>query len=199
MWRAAGDRSADFSFYTKRATLAAVYSSTSLFQLKLTIENLKKSWGFLDLHNETPRKIPKIWIKLKNLAERPESLPRDKEGLEPGRRADLPLRPLESPRPTKDTQRAPPAWPGVRARKISSIVYSDAADGPSRRSNSASATVSAPLSAPIWSAFALSSTSSGWGSVFPFNGPVQMPVFVSQGIDPLFKAHDGSLSNRCKP
>lgn len=33
MWRLAGDKSTDFSFYTKRITLAAVYSSTLLFWL----------------------------------------------------------------------------------------------------------------------------------------------------------------------
>ncbi len=31
IWHAAGDRSADFSWYTKRAILAAVYSSTLLY------------------------------------------------------------------------------------------------------------------------------------------------------------------------
>jgi ubiquinone biosynthesis protein COQ9 len=33
IWRAAGDRSADFSWYTKRAILAGVYFSTLLFWL----------------------------------------------------------------------------------------------------------------------------------------------------------------------
>lgn len=33
IWHAAGDRSADFSWYTKRATLAAVYGTTLLFWL----------------------------------------------------------------------------------------------------------------------------------------------------------------------
>jgi ubiquinone biosynthesis protein COQ9 len=34
IWHAAGDRSADFSWYTKRALLAAVYGTTLLFWLR---------------------------------------------------------------------------------------------------------------------------------------------------------------------
>ena len=34
IWHAAGDRSADFSWYTKRAILAAVYGATVLFWLR---------------------------------------------------------------------------------------------------------------------------------------------------------------------
>ena len=34
IWQAAGDRSADFNWYTKRATLTAVYGSTMLFWLR---------------------------------------------------------------------------------------------------------------------------------------------------------------------
>jgi ubiquinone biosynthesis protein COQ9 len=33
IWRAAGDRSADFSWYTRRATLAAVHAATMLYAL----------------------------------------------------------------------------------------------------------------------------------------------------------------------
>lgn len=34
MWHAAGDRSADFSWYTRRATLAAIYTATVAFWLR---------------------------------------------------------------------------------------------------------------------------------------------------------------------
>lgn len=34
IWRAAGDRSADFSWYTKRAILAGVYGATALFAMQ---------------------------------------------------------------------------------------------------------------------------------------------------------------------
>ena len=48
MWYAAGDTSADFNFYTKRATLAGVYSSTLLYWLNDRSPGDEATWGFLD-------------------------------------------------------------------------------------------------------------------------------------------------------
>ncbi len=48
IWYAAGDTSADFNFYTKRATLAGVYSSTLLCWLNDRSEGSEATWGFLD-------------------------------------------------------------------------------------------------------------------------------------------------------
>ena len=48
MWRAAGDRSTDFNFYTKRATLAGVYGATLLYWLGDDSKDNKKTWSFLD-------------------------------------------------------------------------------------------------------------------------------------------------------
>lgn len=48
IWRAAGDRSADFSWYTKRAILAGVYSSTLLYWLRDNSENAADTAAFLD-------------------------------------------------------------------------------------------------------------------------------------------------------
>jgi ubiquinone biosynthesis protein COQ9 len=48
MWHAAGDRSADFSWYTKRAILAAVYSSTVLFWLRDMSDDDAATLAFLD-------------------------------------------------------------------------------------------------------------------------------------------------------
>ena len=48
IWHAAGDRSADFSWYTKRAILTAVYSSTVLFWLRDTSEGGADTLAFLD-------------------------------------------------------------------------------------------------------------------------------------------------------
>ena len=48
IWHALGDRSADFSFYTKRALLAGVLSSTTLFWLDDGSEGSAESWAFLD-------------------------------------------------------------------------------------------------------------------------------------------------------
>jgi ubiquinone biosynthesis protein COQ9 len=48
VWHAAGDRAADFSWYTKRATLAAVYAATLLFWLRDTGEDDAATLAFLD-------------------------------------------------------------------------------------------------------------------------------------------------------
>ncbi len=48
MWYAVGDTSTDFSFYTKRLTLAAVYSSTLLYWLDDKSPGNEATWQFLD-------------------------------------------------------------------------------------------------------------------------------------------------------
>jgi ubiquinone biosynthesis protein COQ9 len=48
IWHAAGDRSADFSWYTKRALLTAVYGATLLFWLRDTSEDDTATLAFLD-------------------------------------------------------------------------------------------------------------------------------------------------------
>jgi len=48
IWHAAGDSSTDFSYYTKRATLIAVYSSTLLVWLDDGSEDASDTWAFLD-------------------------------------------------------------------------------------------------------------------------------------------------------
>ncbi len=48
MWHAAGDRSADISWYTKRAILAGVYTSTVLFWLRDPGEDDAATLSFLD-------------------------------------------------------------------------------------------------------------------------------------------------------
>ncbi len=47
IWYAAGDRSADFSWYTKRAILASVYSTTLLFWLNESTDH-ESAMAFLD-------------------------------------------------------------------------------------------------------------------------------------------------------
>jgi ubiquinone biosynthesis protein COQ9 len=47
VWIAAGDRSADFSWYTKRATLTAVYSATLLYWLDDGSDDAAESLAFL--------------------------------------------------------------------------------------------------------------------------------------------------------
>ncbi len=48
MWRAAGDRSADFNFYTKRMLLGGVYGATLLFWLDDRSDDCRDTWDFLD-------------------------------------------------------------------------------------------------------------------------------------------------------
>ncbi|MBE0531530.1 MAG: COQ9 family protein [Rhodospirillales bacterium] len=48
MWYAAGDTSADFNFYTKRALLAGVYAATVLYWLTDESPESADTWAFLD-------------------------------------------------------------------------------------------------------------------------------------------------------
>lgn len=48
IWNILGDTSRDLNWYTKRATLSAVYASTLLFWLGDTTENNAQTWEFLD-------------------------------------------------------------------------------------------------------------------------------------------------------
>ncbi|WP_158745816.1 COQ9 family protein [Acidisphaera sp. L21] len=48
IWHAAGDRSADWSWYTKRAILAGVYGATLLFWLRDDSEDNADTLAFLD-------------------------------------------------------------------------------------------------------------------------------------------------------
>ena len=48
IWNTLGDTSTDVNWYTKRATLSGVYSSTVLFWLGDTSEGHEATWAFLD-------------------------------------------------------------------------------------------------------------------------------------------------------
>src|ERR1700761_1500087 len=58
IWHAAGDRSADFSWYTKRAILAAVYTATVLYWLRDTSEDDAATLAFVD---RRPAGIGRVW------------------------------------------------------------------------------------------------------------------------------------------
>jgi ubiquinone biosynthesis protein COQ9 len=60
VWAAAGDRSADFSWYTKRATLAAVYSATLLFWLRDDSDDDAATLAFLDRRLEAVANVGKL-------------------------------------------------------------------------------------------------------------------------------------------
>ena len=64
IWRAAGDKSVDFNFYTKRGLLAAVYGATVLFWLDDRSEGCSATWAFLDRRIEDVMQVPKIKAKI---------------------------------------------------------------------------------------------------------------------------------------
>jgi ubiquinone biosynthesis protein COQ9 len=66
MWYAAGDTSSDFNFYTKRATLAGVYSTTLLYWLNDRSESSEATWGFLDRRIDEVMAFEKFKARLKS-------------------------------------------------------------------------------------------------------------------------------------
>lgn len=60
IWHAVGDKSTDFSFYTKRAILAGVYSATLLYWLNDKSEHYAASWAFLERRIDEVMKIPAV-------------------------------------------------------------------------------------------------------------------------------------------
>jgi ubiquinone biosynthesis protein COQ9 len=67
IWRRAGDKAVDFNFYSKRALLAAVLSSTTLYWLDDKSENHAKTWEFLDRRISDVMRIPKVKANLKKV------------------------------------------------------------------------------------------------------------------------------------
>lgn len=64
MWYGAGDNATDFNFYTKRALLAGVYSSTVLYWLNDRSTGAADSWAFLDRRIEEVMQVPKVLGKV---------------------------------------------------------------------------------------------------------------------------------------
>ena len=60
MWRAAGDDATDFSFYTKRGLLAAVYSATLLYFMADNTGSMDGTSAFLDRRLKEVLKLPKL-------------------------------------------------------------------------------------------------------------------------------------------
>ena len=60
MWRAAGDRASDFSYYTKRGLLAGVYGATLMYWLSDSSDGNAATWDFLDHRIENVMQIEKF-------------------------------------------------------------------------------------------------------------------------------------------
>ena len=67
IWRMAGDKSTDFSFYTRRISLAAVYTSTLLFWLNDNSNNNIETEFFLDRRLKDISKISSLKKPLSDL------------------------------------------------------------------------------------------------------------------------------------
>jgi ubiquinone biosynthesis protein COQ9 len=70
IWYAAGDTSTDFNFYTKRATLAGVFSSTLLYWLNDRSEDNAATWSFLDRRIDDVMRFEKWKADLGSLGSR---------------------------------------------------------------------------------------------------------------------------------
>lgn len=70
IWHAAGDHPADFSWYTKRALLAAVYSATILFWLRDTSPDDADTMTFLDRRLADIGRIGKLRGRVEQMATR---------------------------------------------------------------------------------------------------------------------------------
>jgi ubiquinone biosynthesis protein COQ9 len=70
IWYAIGDRSTDFSFYTKRGLLAAVYSSSLFYWLNDKSEGTTATWAFLDRRIAEVMQVPKVLSRITKLTER---------------------------------------------------------------------------------------------------------------------------------
>lgn len=68
IWDTLGDGSDDFNWYTKRATLAGVYSSTVLYWLGDDSDGYAQTWEFLDRRIDDVMQIEKVKAQAKDSA-----------------------------------------------------------------------------------------------------------------------------------
>ena len=84
IWHAAGDRAADMSWYSKRATLAAVYTATVLFWLHDTSEDDAATLAFLDRRLAGVGRIGKLRARLTGGVHRLVPMARGESAPQPG-------------------------------------------------------------------------------------------------------------------
>ena len=76
MWKAVGDTSTDHNWYTKRATLSAVYSTVLLFWLNDDSDDYADTWAFLDRRIENVMTFEKTKFQVRNALKNVPSLSR---------------------------------------------------------------------------------------------------------------------------
>jgi ubiquinone biosynthesis protein COQ9 len=69
IWFGIGDRATDFSFYSKRALLAAVYSATVLYWLDDRSDGFAETWSFLDRRIADVMRLPKVFERIKHVGD----------------------------------------------------------------------------------------------------------------------------------
>lgn len=104
IWHAAGDRSTDYNFYSKRLLLAGVYSSTLLAWLNDSSEDKIETWAFLDRRIDEVLKVGGRFGKtMKRLLDLPDRLARRRPGagmgagIGPRRRRPFGPKPMRRP------------------------------------------------------------------------------------------------------
>lgn len=70
IWYAAGDTSSDFSFYTKRATLAAIYSAAVVYWLDDRSEGAADTFAFIDRRLADLRRFGELRGRVEEFAAR---------------------------------------------------------------------------------------------------------------------------------
>jgi ubiquinone biosynthesis protein COQ9 len=60
IWYACGDSATNFSYYTKRATLAGVYMTTLLYWLEDESEDGRETWAFLERRIHDAMRLPRL-------------------------------------------------------------------------------------------------------------------------------------------
>ncbi len=69
LWRAVGDTSADFNFYTKRLLLSGVFTTTMLYWFADNSEDAEDTWKFLDRRIADVMQIEKVKSQVFKFAE----------------------------------------------------------------------------------------------------------------------------------
>ena len=70
IWRAAGDQSTDYNFYSKRGLLAGVVTATYLYWLDDESEDFAETWTFLDRRIEDVLRIQMLRGRLEKVGRR---------------------------------------------------------------------------------------------------------------------------------
>jgi ubiquinone biosynthesis protein COQ9 len=70
IWHAVGDRSTDFSFYTKRAMLAGLYGATVLYWVNDRSPGTADTWTFLERRLADLMRLPRATAGLNRIASR---------------------------------------------------------------------------------------------------------------------------------